>query len=344
MLRIEDLSVPPEGFLRDEPEGREYYEAIRMSGMEGFRFGYFAVYRDEPGDEPRDEPGDEPRDERLVTVAPYFVMDFRLNTLLPDGRMKRSLNWVRFKLACIGNPIADFGRIHGETSAEILAAINGALARKGGLLAYKGFGEDLPLPGFIPAKGLPVPVLAIGPDYYKAMKSDRRNLLKRKLKKSAALRYEECTGLPEHLVASVYDLYLNTYYKAELKFEKLTPDYFVKTSALSHYLLFFLEDELIGFTQLIGKGHQLVNRYIGLDYAKSNDHGVYFAMFIRAVEFGIREAYTEIELGPTAYEFKRILGARQYPTWNYYRHTNPLLNWLLGKLRSVLEPSESELR
>jgi hypothetical protein len=328
MLRIEDLAVPPEGFLHDEPEGAEYYQAVQMAGMDDFRFGYFAVYRAD----------------RLVTVAPYFVMNFRLNTLLPNGWLKRSLSWIRFKLACIGNPTADIGRIHGDASVEILSAINGELAKKGSLLGYKGFAQNLPLPDFVPAIGLPVPVLALGPDYYQSMKSDRRNLLKRKLKKSAALRYEECAGLPENLVAKVYQLYLNTYHKAELKFEKLTPEYFVKTSALSHYLLFFLEDELIGFTQLIGKGHQLVNRYIGLDYGKSNDHGLYFAMFIRAIDFGIREGFAEIELGATSYEFKRILGARQLPTWNYYRHTTPLFNWLLEKLRSVLEPSESELR
>lgn len=328
MLRIEDLAVPPEGFLHDEPEGGAFYAAVQGAGMEGFQFGYFAVYR-----------GD-----RLVTVAPYFVMDFRLNTLLPNGWLKRSLSWIRFKLACVGNPTADFGRIDGETSSEILAVINGELAKKGSLLAYKGFGQDLPLAGFAPAIGLPVPVLALGPDYYQAMKSDRRNLLRRKLKKSAALRYEACAGLPEHLVATVYQLYLNTYHKAELKLEKLTPEYFLNTRALSHYLLFFLDDELIGFTQLIGKGHQLVNRYIGLDYGKSHDYGLYFAMFIRAIEFGIREGFAEIELGATSYEFKRILGARQHPTWNYYRHTNPVLNWLLKNLRSVLEPSESELR
>lgn len=328
MLRIEDLAVPPEGFLHDEPEGAAYYQAIQSAGMDDFRFGYFAVYRAD----------------RLVTVAPYFVMDFRLNTLLPEGWLKRSLSWIRFKLACVGNPIADFGRIHGEASVEILAAITGELAKKGSLLAYKGFGQDLPLPGFVPAMGLPVSVLAIGPGYYQAMKSDRRNMLKQKLKKSAALRYEECTGLPEHLVARVYELYLNTYHKAALKFEKLTPEYFANTSALSRYLLFFLEDELIGFTQLIGKGHQLVNRYIGLDYEKSNDYGLYFAMFIRAIDFGIREGFVTIELGPTSYQFKRLLGARKHPTWNYYRHTNPLLNWLLRTLRSVLEPSESELR
>jgi hypothetical protein len=328
MLHIEDLATPPEGFLHGEAEGAEFYRAFQSAGLEDFTFGYFGVYR--AGE--------------LVTVAPYFVMNFRLNTLLPNGWLKKILGGISFKLACIGNPTADVGRIHGEVSAETLAAINGALEKKGSLLAYKGFDEGLPLQGFVAAKGLPVPVLDIGPDYYQAMKSDRRNLLKRKLKKAAALRYEDCAGLPEHLVDKVYQLYLKTYEKAELKFEKLTPGYFANTSHLSHYLLFFLGGELIGFTQLIGKGHQLVNRYIGMDYAKSNEYGLYFAMFIRAVDFGIREGFSEIELGATAYEFKRILGARQVPTWNHYRHTNRVVNFLLGKLKSVLEPSESELR
>jgi hypothetical protein len=328
MLRIEDLTAPPEGFLHDEPEGAEYYEAFRMARLDDFSFGYFAVYRDDT----------------LVTVAPYFVMDFRLNTLLPNGWLKRSLSWVRFKLACVGHPAADIGRIHGEVSAETLAIISEQLAKRGSLLAFKGFDESLPLQGFVAAKGLPVPVLAIGPDYYQAMKSDRRNLLKRKLKKAAALRYEECANLPDHLVDKVDQLYLNTWSKAELQFEKLTPEYFAGTRGLSHYLLFFLDDELIGFTQLIGKGRYLVNRYIGLDYTRSHDYGLYFAMFIRAVEFGIREGFAELELGATSYEFKRILGARQIPTWNHYRHNHPAINWLLGKLRGVLEPSESELR
>jgi len=328
MLRIEDLDTPPEGFLRDQAEGYDFYTAIQGAGIEGFRFGYFAVYR-------HDE---------LITVAPYFVMDFRLDTLLPGGLLKRSLSWIQFKLACIGNPTADVGRIHGEVSADVLALINAALASHGSLLAYKGFGDGLPLNGFVQAAGLPVPVLPLAPDYFSALKSERRNLLKRKLKKAAALRCEEHEGLPAALVDAVHALYMNTYNKAELKFEKLRPEYFRRTSGISKYLLFFHEDELVGFTQLIGRGGHLINRYIGLDYDKSERHGLYFAMFIKAVEFGVREGYRTLELGATSYEFKRILGARQEPTWNYYRHSTPWLNWVLGKLRVVLEPSASELK
>jgi len=327
-LRIVDLATPPEGFLPQEPEGGEFYRALQRADIEGFRFGYLAVYRGN----------------KQVTVAPYFLADLRLNTLLPRGWLKWCLSAIRFRLACIGNPTTDAGRIQGEVSADTLSLIDRALSKKSSLVAYKGFGPDLPLPGYIRAKGLPTSVLPLAPDYFKTMKSDRRNFLKRKLKKAAGLRFEESAGLPEHLVDSVYALYLNTCEKAEYKFEKLTRGYFDATRALSHYLLFFHEDKLIGFNQLIVKGHRVVNRYVGLDYAISNDHGLYFAMFIRSVEFAVREGYTEIELGATSYAFKRKLGGREEPTWNYYRHTMPLMFWLLRKLRPVLEPSESDLR
>lgn len=52
----------------------------------------------------------------------------------------------------------------------------------------------------------------------------------------------------------------------------------------------------------------------------------------------------EIELGSTSYAFKRILGAEQRPTWNYFQHQSRLLNWLLTRFSSLLEPSAEDLK
>jgi hypothetical protein len=327
-LKIEDCAQAPEGFLTDHAEGDRFYESIKAAGLADFDFGYFVIYRDGC----------------VVTIAPYFTMDFRLNTMLPVGRMKRMLAGVKFKLACIGHPCADFGRIHGEVSEETLSWISGALAKKGRLLAFKGFPDALPLSGFVQAVGLPVPVVSLSPTYFSDLKSDRRNLLTRKLKKAATLRYEEHDGVPPAYVDRIFSLYLQTYEKAEVKFELLNREYFLRTCPISKYLLFFEGDHLIGFTQLIGSRDYLINRYIGLDYSRSDPYGLYFAMFIRAVQFGIRENYSTLELGATSYEFKRTLGARLVPTWNYYRHTSPFVHWILGKMKVMLEPSESELK
>ncbi|MCC8395745.1 GNAT family N-acetyltransferase [Paraburkholderia sp. MMS20-SJTR3] len=328
MLRLEDLEHPPEGFLKDLPEGGAFYESLRGTEIEGCHFGYFAVYRDD----------------RLATVAPYFVMDFHLNTLLPNGALKTALSWIKFRLGCIGNPTTDYGQIEGEVSEETLTCIQRALSNKARLLAFKGFPEGLPLPAFVCAKSLPVPVVSLDSNYFSSLKSDRRNLLKRKLKKAAPLRYEEHDGVPAHLLERVYALYLKTWQKADIKFERLTPDYFAHTAHISKYLLFFEGDTLIGFTQLIGRNGVLVNRYVGLDYERSDAYGLYFAMFVRTIEYAVRERYREAELGATSYEFKRILGARQVPTWNYFRHTNPLVHRVLTLLKGMFEPSASELR
>jgi hypothetical protein len=34
MLHIEDLVTPPEGFLRDEPEGAEFYQAFQTARLD----------------------------------------------------------------------------------------------------------------------------------------------------------------------------------------------------------------------------------------------------------------------------------------------------------------------
>lgn len=319
--------MPPAGFLSTEPEGEAFFRACQAAGMDGFRFGYLVVYRGT----------------RQVAVAPYFLTDFHVSTLMPPGWVRRCLTGFRFKLACVGHPTTDFGRIEGEVSQETLTLISRALARKGRLVAFKGFGPALPLVGYVRARSLPATVLPLSPTYFQDMKSDRRNSLRRKLKKAATLRYKESDCLPDHLIDRVYMLYARTYDKAQNKLGKLTRDYFVESRQISQYLLFFDDDELIGFVQLIGKGSRLINRYVGLDYVKSHAYGLYFAMFIRSVEFGIREGYTEIELGATAYTFKRKLGAREVPTWNYFRHVSPIMHALLTRLRGVLEPSASDL-
>ena len=328
MITLQEMFVPPLNFLQECTENDAFYQSIQKANLDGFQFGYFIIYRNN----------------KIITVAPYFVMDFNLNTLLPEGILKRCTNWIKFNLACIGNPIADFGRIHGEISVEILNLINQSLAKKGSLLAYKGFVDELPLADFTQVNSLPVPVLQLGPNYFSELPSERRNLLKRKLKKAVSLRYEEHQGLPLQWLEKVYALYLQTYQKAELKFEKLNPQYFLETGIISHYLLFFEEEKLIGFTQLIGRNHYLVNRYIGLDYSRSHEYGLYFVMFIKTIEFAIDKGFTQLELGATSYEFKRRLGAKIIPTWNYFQHVNPILNWGLKKFKNLLEPSASELK
>jgi hypothetical protein len=50
-----------------------------------------------------------------------------------------------------------------------------------------------------------------------------------------------------------------------------------------------------------------------------------------------------MELGVTSYHFKHLLGGKLVETSLYFRHKNYLANWLLGKLKFLLEPEVDEL-
>jgi hypothetical protein len=326
-LRVEHLAQAPADFLQGDPEGGAYHRAFQAAELPDFQFGYYAVWRGE----------------ERVAVVPYFVMDFRLTTMLGEEGLARWLGWVRFKIACVGHPSTDIGRIDGEVSQEVLAAVNAELSGKAALIAYKGFDGDLPLPGFVRARGLPVAVLDLAADYWKSIGTDRRNNFKQKLRQGRSLTVIERDGCDDALAQSLFALYLQTYQRAAIKFELLTPKYFTATADISRYLLFYEQDRLIGFVQLICTPPRMVFRYIGMDYERNRRYGLYFLLFLKGIEVCLREGLTEMECGPTSYDFKRRLGCRMQETFVYYRHRNPFLHWLLGRARGLLEPSEEEL-
>ncbi len=327
-LHAEELALPPDDFLPDEPEGAAFHKAFQASGIAGFDCRYLAIFRNG----------------QRVAVVPYFLNTFSIGTLLPDGLLKKSFGWIKFRIACVGHPSTDFGMIDGDISADILALVNATLRDKAPLLAYKGFADNLPLPGFTKVRGLPVSVLAINGDYYSALDARRRKDLRRKLKKAEPLRFEESDGLPEHLAERVYRLYLNTYERSSIRFERLTPEYFQQTASLGKYLLWFEGERLIGFAQLLCKRKKMVGKYIGMDYGCNRRYRLYFLLCLKAIEACVRDGYASLDLGVTSYRFKRLLGGEQVETSIYYRHNNALVNRVLGKLKCLLEPAERELR
>jgi hypothetical protein len=326
-LSVIELDTPPDDFLIDEPEGAAFHQAFLSSGINDFKCAYLAIYRNN----------------LRIAVAPYFLSTLHPGTLLPDGLLKKILSPIKLPIACVGHPSTDFGQIDGEVSADILAMVNATLAKKASLIAYKGFPSPLPLAGFIRARGLPVAALDVSGDYYSGLDARRRNDFKHKLEKAQSLRFEEHKGLPDQLVSTVFQLYMNTYNHAPMRFERLTRAYFQNTAAISTYLLFFETDRLIGFAQIIEKNHKALFKYVGMDYLHNRQYGLYYVICLKGIETCLREGYQRLELGVTSYHFKRLLGSELIETNLYFRHNNARINWLLGKLQFLIEPSETEL-
>jgi len=319
--------IAPE-FLLQEVLGADFYASVKAREVPGFQFGVLVAER---------------AGQRVATV-PYFVTDFKLNTMLESGWLKSKLGHTGFRIACVGHPCTPFGRIDGEVSAELMDLVFDVLKREAPVVSLKGFGSDLPAPGFVQVAGLPVAKLALRPQFWQSLSSARRRNLQRKRKKASALCLQVSEGLTEPMAKVVHGLYLQTLERSGIQFERLSMDYFVSTAWMSHYVVAYLGEQVVGFVQTIRKEKKLTALYIGIDNTYNREHGVYFALAMRVVDYAIAMECEEVELGETHYEFKRALGCKLEETYVYFRHRNPWVHRVMSWFSFVFEPSEDELR
>jgi Acetyltransferase (GNAT) domain len=327
MLTVEELEHPPVGFLADELEGYEFYKAFQEANIDRFELGYLQARRDGIA----------------VATAPFFSQRYPINTMLKSGLLKRLLRPFWLRIACIGNPVADFGMIDGEISAEVLEAFNRELSRKAAIIAYKDFPESLPVSGFSVEPGLPVAILEIKGDYWSSLKQHVRSDFRRRLRKGNQLHIEERAGFPAEHGDRLYELYLNVHCRGEFSHETLNRKYFELVGPFSKYVLYWEGDALIGFCLLMCKGKRMHYKYLGMDYDRGRPLGLYFIMSLSHIEMCLRDGYSIYQTGCTTYEFKQRLGSALHTVFLFFRHRNPILNWALRKLMAIFSVKPEQL-
>jgi hypothetical protein len=310
------------------PEDQEFYRLFSSVKNEQFEVAFLEVKKNG----------------ELTNILPYFVMNFHLNIMLPDGLIKKMTSWLAMKVAFVGHPSIDRGYIHGDLNLNLLEQVNSKLISYAPLICYKGFDSNLPLPNFTMVKGLPNTVLNISQNYWATLRSTAKSNLKKKLRLSKDLQFLETNGLPAEYVDKVYSLYENTLNKSAVKFEFLQKNYFINTGPISKYIYYFDKKEMIGFAQLLCSEQSMYFKYCGMDYKKSLRFQVYFSLILQMLNICIRDGIKELDFGPTTYHFKNYVGALNYPTFNYFYHSNPLINWLLKRVKFAFEPSNDELK
>jgi len=327
-LVLHHTSETPAGFLSQEVLGEAFYAATKEREIPGFEFGYLVATR---------------AGETVATV-PYFLTDFKINTMLEDGWLKRLLGNAGFRMACVGHPCAAYGNIDGLVSEELMSQVFSVLQVLAPVVSLKGFKPNVPAVGFVQVNGLPVAVLTLRENFWQTMSSVRRRNIKRKRKKASALRFEILKGLPNPYPQVIYDLYLRAHEKSRIQFERLELNYFVSTAPISQYVVAFLDGQVVGFVQTIQKNKRMVAQYIGINDDANRLHGVYFALVIRVVDLAIELQCEQVELGETHYEFKKAIGCVLEETSVYFRHRNPWVHQMMSLFSFVFEPSEDELR
>ena len=338
-----------QALLPQSLEAYHYHLAFAQANIEGFKTGYITVFSEE----------------KAVFIAPTFVMDYALDSTV-QGKLKTYTSKLRslfpklmsLRLLCVGSAVTDSAQIgfNSQLNPEIIHTLNQKLEEiasieKASVIAFKDVTEaDLaqlksPLQGFgfSVVDNMPVAKNTIHfnslDDYLASVSYSTRKGLRRKMKSFSQLRIEEHNGMPPQL-DEIVQLYLNCYEKSELKFEKLTQDFFENLAKLlpnsCRFVLYSLDKKLIGFNCLLHGNGMLMDKYIGLDYAKSLDVNLYSLSWLHNISMCIRDGFHTFQSGQAAYETKLSLGATLEQTYIVFKHRNRLINPFLKLASRVL--------
>lgn len=181
--------------------------------------------------------------------------------------------------------------------------------------------------------------------YQDAMSKKYRNRLKSTLKKSAPLQVTEldAAAIQKHS-RRMMELYLAVHEKASFRLSALTPEYFAEMKAVFgsrfRFVAYFHEAEMAGFRTAFLTGADIEAHFIGIDYTKNADFGLYQQMLYDYVRDGIEAGAGRVFLGRTASEIKSTVGARAHDLTCFIRHRNTFSNHVIGHFLDYLRPSD----
>lgn len=179
-------------------------------------------------------------------------------------------------------------------------------------------------------------------DYLSSMSSKYRVRAKRAFKKSVGVTYrelslEEITEIKE----DCYPLYKNVMSNINFSLFELPVDYFaiMKEHLGDDFRFYIAEDEegqLLAFYSMIHNGPELHAHYLGYEKSANKKYQLYLNLLYRMVELGIEHKHDWVDYGRTALEIKSSVGAEAYDYSLYLKHKNPLANFFVPSLISIL--------
>jgi Peptidogalycan biosysnthesis/recognition len=111
----------------------------------------------------------------------------------------------------------------------------------------------------------------------------------------------------------IYQLYLNILTNQSFRLGKIEPNYFteLKKGLKENFEVtgYFYNNELIAFRSAFVMNDRIEVHFIGFDYTDNKSLQIYFNILYDNIDFAIAKKATVLELGRTAQDAKRVIGA-----------------------------------
>ena len=311
-------------------------------------------------------------------VQPFFFVDQDLAATAPAWvraplRAVRRLfpRCLRLKMLMVGCAAGE-GQLGGAGPAErrglaVLrqAMVQVARAHGAALVVWKDFPAHYRAPlaplHTPPAEGVcyvripSMPATRLELDYasfddYMARKLSHamRKNLRRKFKaltKAAPLEMEVTHDLGAHL-DEAHALYLQTFARSPLQFEKLTKEFLLRLGAeMPERVRFFLwrqNGRLVAFSLCLVHDGAIYDEYLGLDYTVALALHLYFVTFRDILTWALAQGLKTYHSTPLNYDPKLHLGFALAPLDLYVAHPSPVLHALLRRILPLIQPTRAE--
>jgi hypothetical protein len=333
------------------------------------------------------------REGELRGVQPFFVVDQNIlagvKGKVADFAEKVRARYPKFltlKTLMLGNPAGPgaLGIVPSATDAEeaanrfwVTSALGEALAQYGAkhgvrIVVFKDFPPEFRgameglletsagAPDFVRIPSMPMTGLHLAPyksfeDFMtRALSKATRKNLRRKFKATADENIEmTVTGDIADCVDEVHRLYLQVYGRAGMKFEKLTPAYFLELArAMPERVRFFLwrrAGALIAVSITLVREKQegtqescLIDLYLGMEYPLALDLHMYFVTMRDIMEWCFARGIETYYSTPLNYDAKLHFRHRLVPQDLYVRHTSSILNPAFKFAMRFAEPTRHD--
>lgn len=320
-------------------EGRWWYRALETCGIDDqFTFVYAVLSEDD----------------RPIGIAPLFIGTAPIDLAVPTA-LKASFAFgakfvpslLRPRTLFVGSPCADEGTVGllpGVDRRRALECLQQALdgemrRRRLHMVAWKDFpdeyADDL---DWLAARhrlfrmtSFPGTIVSLPgarkEDYFAALKGSRRGQLKKKIRTSAAhvdVEAEVIHRPPAGVLDELFALFSQTYERAKTSFERLNRRFFelIAEAPVAHFLVLREKrsGEMLAFMLCFDMGGRVINKFIGIDYARPREWRLYFRLWDAAIDWALSRGASHIQSGQTAYPAKIETGHTLVPLTNYGRH------------------------
>ncbi|MBK8499081.1 MAG: GNAT family N-acetyltransferase [Flavobacteriales bacterium] len=171
--------------------------------------------------------------------------------------------------------------------------------------------------------------------YQAALTSKARTRIKSILRRSAAMEIRDLSEAEiRGSLPALQRLFDEVLQRSPFIFGRLQVGVYAQWKALhAEQMMFrgyFLEGELVGFSAAFTVGNTLDAQFVGIDYARNQEHGIYLRMLVDLLDLALRKRLGRLDLGRTAEQAKSTIGARPVQMLVHVKHRNRVANRLIG--------------